>query len=97
VAAAVAALRPGEIVSYGEVALRAGFPGAHRAAGSVLAASRGLPWWRVVRSDGRLAAGDTRRQADLLRREGVAVSAGRIADPELRRRLPPDPAGAPLL
>jgi methylated-DNA-protein-cysteine methyltransferase related protein len=97
VTAVIRALRRGEVVSYGEVALRAGFPGAHRAAGSVLATSSGLPWWRVVRSDGRLAAGDTRRQAELLGREGVAVSAGRIADPALRRRLRPDPAGSPLL
>lgn len=72
------ALRPGEVVSYGEVAARAGNPGAHRAVGTLLAAG-GLPsWWRVVRSDGRLAAPDAARQADLLRAEGVAVAGGRV-------------------
>jgi methylated-DNA-protein-cysteine methyltransferase related protein len=96
VVAVVSALRPGEVVSYGEVALRAGFPGAHRAAGSVLGSTPGLPWWRVVRSDGRLAAGDPRLQAELLQREGVLVVAGRIADPGLRRGLAPDPAGTPV-
>lgn len=89
------ALRAGEVVSYGEVALRAGRPGAARAVGTLLATSSGLPWWRVVRSDGRLAASDTRRQADLLRSEGVAVWSGRISDPELRRRLRPDLSGTP--
>lgn len=90
VSRAVAAIPRGSVVSYGEVAVRAGYPGAARAAGRVLATSRGLPWWRVVRSDGRLAAGDVREQAARLRAEGVAVEGGRIADPALRRRLPPD-------
>lgn len=80
------ALEPGEVVSYGEVAARAGFPGAHRAVGNLLAGG-GLPnWWRVVRSDGRLASGDGRQQALLLLDEGVLVAGGRIAD---RRRLRP--------
>lgn len=57
----IAAIPEGTVVSYGEVAVRAGHPGAARAAGRVLATSRGLPWWRVVRSDGHLAAGDVRR------------------------------------
>ncbi|HET9847455.1 MAG TPA: MGMT family protein, partial [Candidatus Dormibacteraeota bacterium] len=40
----------GEVVSYGEVARRAGYPRAARAVGNVLATNHGLPWWRVVRS-----------------------------------------------
>lgn len=86
----IAAIPRGTVVSYGEVAVRAGYPGAARAAGRVLATSRGLPWWRVVRSDGHLAAGNVREQAERLRAEGVAVENGRIADPAVRRRLPPD-------
>jgi methylated-DNA-protein-cysteine methyltransferase-like protein len=39
----------GEIVTYGEVADQAGFPGAARAVGSVLRTCDGtVPWWRVV-------------------------------------------------
>ncbi len=70
-------LRRGEVVSYKEVALRAGYPGAARAVGNVLAASVGLPWWRVVRADGRLAAHSRDEQAARLRREGVSVRDGR--------------------
>jgi methylated-DNA-protein-cysteine methyltransferase related protein len=43
------ALRPGDVVTYGEVAEEAGFPGRARAVGRFLAGSGGeLPWWRVV-------------------------------------------------
>ena len=36
-------------MTYGEVALEAGYPGAARAVGHLLATSDGaLPWWRVV-------------------------------------------------
>ncbi|MGH7904469.1 MAG: MGMT family protein [Candidatus Dormibacteraceae bacterium] len=94
-AAIVASLRPGEVVSYGEIAIRAGRPGAARAVGNVLAASEGLPWWRVVRRDGSLARSKDGRQAALLGREGVGVIGGRIADRELRARLAPDLLGAP--
>lgn len=89
----VRALAPGEVVSYGEVAVRAGRPGAARAVGNVLAATEGLPWWRVVQAGGRLAGGHEARQSALLAAEGVAVVDGRIADPGLRARLRPDLAG----
>lgn len=89
----IAALRPGEVASYGEIAVRAGYPGAARAVGRLLSRGDGLPWWRVVRSDGTLTSGSPSRQAALLREEGVAVRGTRIADPALRRRLRPDIAG----
>jgi methylated-DNA-protein-cysteine methyltransferase-like protein len=72
-------LRPGEVVTYGEVANEAGHPGAARAVGNVLARTEGLPWWRVVTSTGRLVPGHEWEQARLLRGEGVTVHAGRIA------------------
>ncbi len=91
------ALRAGEVVSYGEVAVRAGYPGAARAVGSYLASrcGSGVPWWRVVRVGGWLAAVNRVRQAELLAGEGVLVVGGRIADPELRARLQADLAGMP--
>ena len=80
VAAVVAATRPGDVVTYGEVAEEAGYPGAARAVGNVLAREGAdLPWWRVVAAGGRLAPGKERRQARLLRAEGVAVTAKRVA------------------
>ncbi len=72
-------LDAGTVMTYGEVALEAGHPGAARAVGSLL--SRGspdLPWWRVVTSDGRLVPGHEREQADRLRSEGVRVADGRV-------------------
>jgi methylated-DNA-protein-cysteine methyltransferase-like protein len=68
----------GEVVSYGEVARRAGYPRAARAVGNVLSVSIGLPWWRVVRANGELAAHSADEQARRLRREGIAIRDGRI-------------------
>ncbi|MDQ4005525.1 MAG: MGMT family protein [Actinomycetota bacterium] len=71
-------LAPGEVSTYGEVAEEAGFPGAARAVGNVLARSEGLPWWRVVSASGRLAPGHETEQARRLRREGVTIVRGRV-------------------
>lgn len=81
----VAALGPGEVVSYGEVAEEAGFPGAARAVGGVLARTDGLPWWRVVTASGRLAPGHEAEQARLLAAEGVSTSGGRLRGQKVRR------------
>jgi alkylated DNA nucleotide flippase Atl1 len=80
-AAVIADLVPGEVVSYGEVARRAGRRGAARAVGAFLAEfGRDLPWWRVVRADGRLAAGKPHRQGRLLAAEGIDVVNDRVVD-----------------
>jgi methylated-DNA-protein-cysteine methyltransferase-like protein len=79
VVAVVRALRPGEVVTYGEVAAEAGRPGAARAVGRLLAASGGtLPWWRVVTVAGRLVPGHETEHARRLEAEGVVVVAGRV-------------------
>ena len=77
----MAALAPGEIVSYGDVAAEAGFPGAARAVGMIMAnpsPGSSLPWWRVVTATGRLVPGLEARHARLLRAEGVTVRDGRV-------------------
>jgi methylated-DNA-protein-cysteine methyltransferase-like protein len=71
-------LRRGEVVSYGEVARRAGYPRAARAVGNVLARGTGLPWWRVVRASGELAAHSREEQERRLQREGVPVRDGAV-------------------
>jgi methylated-DNA-protein-cysteine methyltransferase-like protein len=71
-------LEPGDVVTYGEVAEEAGYPGAARAVGNILSKSEGLPWWRVVGAGGYLKTGHNNRQAELLRAEGVAVNGRRI-------------------
>jgi methylated-DNA-protein-cysteine methyltransferase-like protein len=72
-------LEPGDVLTYGEVAAEAGFPGAARAVGSLLRTSGGdLPWWRVVGAGGRLRTPDPKRQAELLAAEGVLVRDARV-------------------
>jgi methylated-DNA-protein-cysteine methyltransferase-like protein len=67
-------LEPGDVVTYGEVAAEAGFPGRARAVGRFLAARGGAyPWWRVVTSSGRLVPGNEAEHGRRLRADGVAV------------------------
>lgn len=67
-------LRPGEVVTYGEVAELAGFPGRARAVGRLLAVTEeDVPWWRVVGYGGRLRSPHPEEQARLLREEGVKL------------------------
>ncbi len=78
-------LESGEVVSYGEVAEEAGFPGAARAVGNLIRSTPGLPWWRVVAKSGRLAPGLEQRQTELLRSEGVTVADGRVGLRDIAR------------
>ncbi len=78
VEAAVRALGPGEVATYGEIAEEAGFPGAARGVGRVLATAEGLPWWRVVAANGRLVPGLEQEHARRLTEEGVALLRGRV-------------------
>ncbi len=79
--AVILALGEGEVVSYGDVADDAGFPGRSRAVGALLATTTlDLPWWRVVRADGRLATEPAAGQAALLRAEGVRLRGDRVAE-----------------
>jgi methylated-DNA-protein-cysteine methyltransferase-like protein len=79
--AVIVALAEGEVVSYGDIADDAGFPGRSRAVGALLShTSIELPWWRVVRSDGRLATPPTAGQAALLRAEGVILRGDRVVE-----------------
>ncbi|HEX2066000.1 MAG TPA: MGMT family protein [Candidatus Thermoplasmatota archaeon] len=78
--AAVRAVPPGRVATYGDVALAVGRPGAARAVGRVMAATRdpAVPCHRVVRADGQVALGGRCRMAERLRREGVPVRDGRV-------------------
>jgi methylated-DNA-protein-cysteine methyltransferase-like protein len=78
VIAVISSLQPGDVVTYGEVAAEAGYPGAARAVGTVLRTSEGLPWWRVVGAGGRIRTPDPQRQIKLLTDEGVLVMGNRV-------------------
>lgn len=93
--AIVSGIPSGQVMSYGEVARRAGLPGRARWVGRVLreADVGGLPWHRVLRADGRtgLATGSAawETQHARLEIEGVRFSNGRVL-PEYFARAVPD-------
>ena len=82
--AAVRAIPRGEVAGYGEVARRAGLPGRARLVAKVLSQGGvpGLPWHRVLRSDGRVAfppgSEGFDEQVQRLRAEGVHIDGGRV-------------------
>ncbi len=79
VAAVLDALEPGDLVTYGDVAAEAGYPGAARAVGGVLRRSDGrFPWWRVIAASGKLLVGHEVEQTKRLRTEGIEVRDGRV-------------------
>lgn len=83
--AVVARIPPGHVSSYGEIAARAGLPGRARLTGKVLGKTDDgveLPWFRVLRADGRIAfppqSRAYREQRARLLEEGVRVERGRV-------------------
>ena len=80
----IRAIPAGEVAGYGEVARRAGLPGRARLVARLLGQNEdaGLPWHRVLRSDGRIAFPEGsrgyREQSQRLRAEGVKVERGRV-------------------
>mgnify|MGYP002713068251 CR=1 FL=1 len=83
--AAIAAIPPGRVASYGAIAARAGLPGRARLVGRLLGEvpeGMELPWFRVLRANGQIAlppgSRGFREQCRRLRAEGVEVRNGRV-------------------
>ena len=75
----ILAVPKGKVSSYRDIAARAGLPNGARQTVRVLhsqAQKHNLPWYRIIRSDGRVALEDEGKmlQITLLRSEGVKVS-----------------------
>jgi alkylated DNA nucleotide flippase Atl1 len=70
VARVVRRIPPGTTLGYGEVAARAGKPGAARLVVRALHRLEDIPWWRVARKDGTLAPMVAFEQEQMLRAEG---------------------------
>lgn len=71
----------GKVLAYGDVARMAGAPRVARMVGYALRRGEGLPWWRVVAADGRIAIREVasrREQERRLRAEGVRFAEGRV-------------------
>lgn len=73
VAEVVSGLRTGELITYGEVALETGHPGAGQAVANVLRRVPGLPWWRVLPASGRLYRQHREVAEPLLQAEGHVI------------------------
>ena len=74
----VAAIPKGKTLSYAQVALLAGKPGAARAVVRGLYAVKGVPWWWVIKSDGTVAKEMLSKQGPRLLREGVKLLGRRV-------------------
>jgi methylated-DNA-protein-cysteine methyltransferase related protein len=81
---AIRAIPEGFVRTYGDVS-----PGAPRLAGRLLAAEHApeVPWWRVVRADGSLAAGEAQRAR--LEGEGVSFRPAATARVDLKHARVP--------
>lgn len=90
---------PGRVLAYGDVAELLGSGGA-RAVGTVMARfGSDVPWWRVVRSDGRPPVCHENRALEHYREEGTPLVGGpltgRRVDMGKARWAGPDSSGAP--
>ena len=85
----VAALRPGELATYGELAEEIGRPGSGQAVANVLRAAPDLPWWRVIPAEGRLYRTHAPIQAPLLVSEGHRIDHHRRVHPHDWHRADP--------
>lgn len=81
----VAAIPPGRVASYGQIARLAGFANGARLVGWALRSAPPdieLPWHRVVNAKGRISISPTNpaheEQQRRLRAESVAVAEGRV-------------------
>ena len=80
----VAAIPPGKVATYGDIASAAGLPSPRIVGWIMRTDSSDLPWHRVIRASGRPAPHLATRQLELLRAEGVLAVDGKIALHDVR-------------
>jgi methylated-DNA-protein-cysteine methyltransferase related protein len=80
----VAAIPPGKVSTYGDIASAAGLSSPRIVGWIMRADSADLPWHRVITASGRPAQHLRSRQLELLRAEGVLSVDGRVALSEVR-------------
>jgi methylated-DNA-protein-cysteine methyltransferase related protein len=88
VRALVAAIPPGRVCTYGDIAFVAGLSSPRIVGWIMRTDSSDLPWHRVITASGRPARHLTTRQLELLRAEGILAVDGRIALSEVRYEFP---------
>jgi alkylated DNA nucleotide flippase Atl1 len=78
VLSAVELIPPGQVASYGDLAEYVGI-GGPRLVGRVMSTQgAGVPWWRVVRADGRPVRGLEESALGRLRDEGAVLRGDRV-------------------
>ena len=78
VRALVAAIPPGRVATYGDIADAAGLSSPRIVGWIMRTDSSDLPWHRVITASGKPAPHLANRQLELLRAEGVLADDGRV-------------------
>jgi methylated-DNA-protein-cysteine methyltransferase related protein len=74
----VAAIPPGRVSTYGDIAAAAGLSSPRTVGWIMRTDSADLPWHRVIGASGRPSPGLAQRQLERLAAEGVPIEDGRI-------------------
>ena len=74
----VAEIPPGRVMAYSDVAAALGRGGARQVGQALARFGSGVPWWRVLRADGRCAPVHAGEQVGLLRDEGTPFVGDRV-------------------
>jgi alkylated DNA nucleotide flippase Atl1 len=80
----VAAIPPGKVATYGDIADAAGLSSARIVGAIMRIDSADLPWHRVIRASGRPTAHLHTRQLELLRAEGVLAVDSKVPMSQVR-------------
>jgi alkylated DNA nucleotide flippase Atl1 len=75
---AVEAIPPGRACAYSDIAELVGWGGPRRVGQVMSAHGAGVPWWRVVRADGRPVRGLEEEALARLRAEGAPMRGDRV-------------------
>ena len=78
VRAVILTIPAGEVMTYGEIAVEAGYPGAARAVGNYVRKTDAVPWHRVVGAGDRIVSRCAAEQKRLLIAEGLVVEGNRV-------------------
>ena len=85
---AVEQIPPGRVASYGDIAEQVGSGGSRQVGRVMSLYGSAVPWWRVVRADGRPAAGHEEQALARLQAEAAPLRGDRV---DMRQGRDPSP------
>ncbi|MGL4305584.1 MAG: MGMT family protein [Mycobacteriaceae bacterium] len=83
----IAAIPPGKVSTYGDIAAAAGLKSARTVGWILRIDSLDLPWHRVLPSSGKPATHIATKQLDLLAQEGISLNQGRVRIDSIRHHF----------